>query len=192
MSTPAARVEAAMAAAPRADFLPSPARPFAGLDEPLVLTGGQTCSQPSTVRAMLLLLEVSVGDRVLDVGSGSGWTTALLAALVGPTGRVDGVELRADLARWGGANVAAAGWRRARVHRAIDVLGWPEQAPYDRILVSADAPRVPGGLVAQLREGGRLVLPVRGTMTVVERRGGRAVVVAKTGRYVFVPLVTGE
>lgn len=192
MATAAERVERAFERAPRADFLPEEVRGRAGFDAPLELTGGQTSSQPSTVRTMLRLLDVRSGDRVLDVGSGSGWTTALLAALVGSTGRVDGVEVRPDLAEWGAANVAAAGWEQAQIHQAGDELGWPEQAPYDRILVSADAPRVPEALVAQLNEGGRLVLPVRGTMTIVERSGGRAQIVGTAGEYMFVPLVVGE
>lgn len=191
MVTAAERVDRALARVPRAGFLPPEARHLADLDEPLALGGGQTSSQPSTVRAMLELLDVPPGARVLDVGSGSGWTTALLAALAGPTGRVDGVEVRPDLAEWGAANVAAAGWQ-ASIHRATGELGRPEGAPYDRILVSADAPNVPAQLADQLAEGGRLVLPVRGTMTIVERSGGVAAVIATAGRYVFVPLVVDE
>lgn len=183
------RVEAAMRAVPRESFLPEALRREAALDQPLELTAGQTCSQPTTVRTMLALLAPDVGDAVLDVGSGSGWTTALLAHLIGPTGSVHGVELREDLATWGGQNVTAAGMPWARVHLARPgVLGWPDAAPYQRILVSAEAQEVPAALTDQLAEGGRMVLPVRGTMTIVEKHDGVATVVRTTGTYRFVPL----
>lgn len=184
-----ARTDMAMQAVRRAGFLPPQVRGQADLDEPIELTAGQTCSQPTTVRAMLALLDPEPGDAVLDVGSGSGWTTALLAHLVGATGVVHGVELRADLAAWGGRNVAATGMSWAHTHQAEpDVLGWPAAAPYQRILVSAEAQEVPAQLTEQLADGGRLVLPVRGTMTVVETLDGVAQVVRTAGAYRFVPL----
>ena len=184
-----ARADEAMQSVPRDAFLPAELRSEAARDEPIELTAGQTCSQPTTVRAMLALLDPEPGDAVLDVGSGSGWTTALLAHLVGATGVVHGVELRADLATWGGQNVAATGMSWAHTHQAEpDVLGWPATAPYQRILVSAEAQEVPGQLTQQLADGGRLVLPVRGTMTVVESRDGVAQVVHTAGAYRFVPL----
>src|SRR3954447_19953996 len=96
----------AMDAVPRTGFLPGNARSRAGFDGPLLIGHGQTSSQPRTVAAMLELLDVRRGHRVLDVGSGSAWTTALLAELTGPTGSVIGVELVPELARWGGENLA--------------------------------------------------------------------------------------
>ena len=183
------RVDAAMTAVRREGFLPERWRGEAHLDQPFELVAGQTCSQPTTVRTMLALLDPQPGDVVLDVGSGSGWTTALLAHLVGATGAVHGVELREDLATWGGQNVVDAGMPWAQVHHARPgVLGWPDGAPYQRILVSAEAQEVPKELTDQLAEGGRMVLPVRGTMTVVESHNGTAEVVATGGSYRFVPL----
>src|SRR6478609_8802879 len=102
------RVQQAFAAVPRAGFLPRGARSRAGHDGPILIGHGQTNSQPRTVADMLRLLDVQPGQRVLDVGSGSGWTTALLAHLTGPTGEVVGVELEPALARWGAANLAAS------------------------------------------------------------------------------------
>lgn len=184
------RVDRAMQSVRREGFLPEALRPEAHLDQPFELTAGQTCSQPTTVRAMLALLDPEPGDTVLDVGSGSGWTTALLAHLVGATGIVHGVELREDLATWGGQNVAATGMGWAHVHQAEpEVLGRPAAAPYQRILVSAEAQEVPAQLTEQLADGGRLVLPVRGTMTVVESHDGAAQVVHTAGAYRFVPLL---
>ena len=173
----------------RRDFLPEHQRRWAGADHPLPLGHGQTCSQPTTVADMLELLEVAPGQRVLDVGAGSGWTTALLAHLVGPTGSVVGVELVPELAASGAANVAATDQPWAVVHRAQPgVLGWPDAAPYDRILVSAEARELPDALVAQLVPGGVLVVPVRGRMLRVRLGTDGSADVREHGRYAFVPL----
>jgi len=117
---------------PRTAFLPDDVRSRADEDRPLPIGEGQTSSQPRTVAAMLRLLEVHSGHRVLDVGAGSGWTTALLAHLVGPAGSVLGVELSPALARWGAANVVASGHPWAQLREAAPgVLGAPEEAPFD-------------------------------------------------------------
>ncbi len=182
-------VEAAFEAVPRSGFLPRGARFRARFDVPIMIGHDQTCSQPSTVRAMLRLLEVRPGDRVLDVGSGSAWTTALLAHLTGPTGSVIGVELVPQLAAWGAENLARTAFTWASVHQSLlGVLGWPAQAPYDRVLVSAEARSLPGALVDQLADGGRLVVPVDGTMVLGVRRGDD-LVTSEHGSYRFVPLL---
>lgn len=181
-------LDAAFEAAPRAAFLPPRARHRAGHDGPIHIGRGQTSSQPRTVRAMLELLEVRAGQHVLDVGAGSGWTTALLAELVGPDGRVHGVELEPSLARWGAANLARGPWTRASIAPARPgVLGLPEHAPYDRVLVSAEADALPGALLAVLADDARMVVPVRGEMTLVVRSHGHEVVTTH-GAYRFVPL----
>lgn len=182
------RVDAALAAHPRTGFLPRRLRRRAREDRPLPIGHGATSSQPSTVATMLRLLDVPPGARVLDVGAGSGWTTALLAHLVGPAGSVVGVELEPDLAAWGAANVAATGQGWARVVVADpDVLGLPQEAPFDRILVSAEAPEVPGALVDQLGPAGRMVAPVAGGLAVVQRTHDGVRVTRHEG-YRFVPL----
>jgi protein-L-isoaspartate(D-aspartate) O-methyltransferase len=190
-ATPAAAttpdaVEAAMAATPRANHLPLGQQQYAGLDRALPIGYGQTNSQPTTVRAMLRALRVGPGMRVLDVGSGSGWTTVLLARLVGETGTVVGVERIAELVTDGGRAVAAAGLPWASVRLAGPVLGAPEAAPFDRILVSAQGNEVPGPLVDQLAEDGLMVVPVDGLLLRVDARGREE----NLGHYVFVPLVT--
>jgi len=189
----ARRVRAAMATQPRERFLPASERRRASYDGPLDIGHGQTNSQPRTVRAMLELLDVRPGQRVLDVGSGSGWTTALLAALVGPTGSVLGLERVPDLVLTGSANVEAARMPWARVRASVaGVLGAPDEAPFDRVLVSAMATRLPEPLVAQLDVAGILVVPVAGRMLRVERDAnapdGRRL--TEHGRYRFVPLIT--
>lgn len=179
-------VEDAFAATPRRDFLPRGVRRRAAYDGPLAIAAGQTNSQPRTVDDMLRLLDVRPGQRVLDVGAGSGWTTALLAHLVGPTGVVAGVELEPSLVSFGAANLAAVDRPWASIRLATPrVLGDPDGAPYDRILVSAMPDTLPTSLVDQLADDGVLVIPVAGTMLRVSNPGA---VVSEHGRYRFVPL----
>ncbi|MDQ3384161.1 MAG: protein-L-isoaspartate O-methyltransferase [Actinomycetota bacterium] len=186
---PSDRVEEAMRAAPRRDYLPMVHRWAADQDRAIRIGHGSTCSQPSTVRAMLELLETRPGDRVLDVGSGSGWTTAILAHLVGPEGSVRGTELVPELVRDAARRLSGAGLAAARVQQADpDVLGDPEHAPYDRILVSAETDRMPQALVDQLAEGGRLVLPLEGRLTGITRHGQELSTMRAPGYYRFVPL----
>lgn len=181
-------VAEAFAAQPRERFLPQNARHRAAEDTPIQIGRGQTCSQPRTVAAMLDLLEVHTGQRVLDVGSGSGWTTALLAQLTGAAGSVVGVELEPELVAFGSAHLAQAGvpWASIRLAEA-EVLGLPSAAPFDRILVSADPRRLPEELVAQLAEGGRMVIPIDGWLTLVVKES-QTVRATRHGPYRFVPL----
>jgi protein-L-isoaspartate(D-aspartate) O-methyltransferase len=173
----------------RADFLPDKQRPYANEDRALGIGYEQTNSQPSTVYAMLQLLDVQPGQQVLDVGCGSGWTTALLASMVGETGEVFGVEIVPELAAWGRLNLQAYPFGWASVRDADpDVLGLPDLAPYDRILVSAEAHKLPYALVDQLKEGGLMVVPISGRMAVVTRTEGDPDV-AYVGHFMFVPLI---
>lgn len=179
-------IDEAMVAEDRRHFLPESVREYASEDRPLPIGSGATNSQPSTVRSMLELLDAQVGDRVLDVGSGSGWTTAILSRLVGVHGSVIGLELEPTLVAWSRENLGLRG--NVRIEQAYEgVLGWPESAPYDRILVSAMADELPQELVDQLADGGVLVAPIDSVMTTV-RRAGSQIRTAEHGRYRFVPL----
>ena len=182
------RLAAAFAAAPRERFLPPRLREHSDLDMPLRLGHGQTNSQPTTVANMLELLDVAPGQRVLDVGAGSGWTTALLAHLVGEHGRVLAVERIAALRDGAAAAVADIEW--ATVHLATaGVLGLPKYAPYDRILVSAQPEVLPVTLVQQLEVGGVMVIPVARQMLRVRRDEQNVILITSHGEYAFVPLV---
>ena len=191
--TAAGALDIAFAAQPRRRFLPRATVGDAAQDSPLAIGYGQTNSQPRTVRAMLELLDVRPGQRVLDVGAGSGWTTALLAELTGASGTIIGVELVPDLARRAAGAVGTAGvpWasvREADPHR----LGAPDDGPFHRVLVSAMATTLPDDLVAQLHPHGVLVVPVDGRMLRVERGADpqEPPTVTEHGSYRFVPLVT--
>lgn len=183
------RLREVFAVVDRADFLPPAQRGSANQDRAIHIGYRQTNSQPSTVAAMLDLLEVCPGHRVLDVGCGSGWTTALLGCLVGQTGEVYGVELVPELVAWSRQNLLGYPMPWVSVHQARpDVLGLPAVGPFDRILVSAEARSMPASLVDQLDDHGVMVVPVRGRMTRV-RRTAEGIDEEQHGHYAFVPLI---
>lgn len=183
------RIDAAFAAVPREWFLPPSQQHRAAYDGPIEIGHGQTNSQPRTVANMLRLLDVHEAMGVLDVGSGSGWTTGLLAHLVGERGTVRGLEIVPELVAQGQGNLARGDWPWARIEQATPgEYGDPAGAPYDRILVSAGARELPATLVGQLSPAGRLVVPVAGEMLLVELDDGQPVV-SRHGPYRFVPLV---
>lgn len=173
----------------RADFLPSSWRDSADIDRPFPIGFGQTNSQPTTVRRMLLWLDPQPGDKVLDVGSGSGWSTALLATLVGKKGTVYAVERFSGLVEMGRKNCAKYDLSQCSFYEAGPMLGLPEHAPYDRILVSATAQELPRELLAQLAAGGRMVIPVGDTILEVYKAGEDSCDITPHAGYEFVPLL---
>ncbi|MGC5585305.1 protein-L-isoaspartate O-methyltransferase family protein [Ornithinimicrobium sp. W1665] len=182
-------VRRAMDATPRAGYLPEGVRERAGIDAPVAIGHEATCSQPTTVRTMLDLLDVRPGQQVLDVGCGSGWTTAILARLVGAEGRVVGVDIVPELVEDAAARLRRDGLGRAEVRVAAEgELGAPDAAPFDRILVSAMARELPEELVDQLVDDGRMVLPLEGRLVTVTRAAGEAKIEPAPGWYRFVPL----
>lgn len=186
---PASRIIAAFHAIPRVAFLPRGMRQFANFDEPLPIGYGQTNSQPSTVRHMLEWLDPQPGSSVLDLGSGSGWTSALLGWLVGPKGHVHAVEIIPELLTLGWQNCQKLDITNVTFHAAGTTIGLPERAPYDRILVSASARELPMALIDQLALGGTMVLPVGSAVMVVTKPlVGRLTITSHPG-FRFVPLV---
>lgn len=176
----------------REDFLPAAKRHEAGYNRPVQIGFGQTNSQPSTVADMLRLLDVKPGQHILDVGAGSGWTTAILGDLVTETGTVLGLELIPDLAETAQEALRHDDVPWTRLETADrDILGAPEQAPFDRILVSAEATHLPSELVEQLTPQGIMVIAVAGSMLRVQRRGDDPsdAEITQHGLYRFVDLI---
>jgi protein-L-isoaspartate(D-aspartate) O-methyltransferase len=183
-----ARVLDAMRAVPRHRFVPEALRASAYDDRPLPIGRGQTISQPFVVAYMAEVLALEPTDRVLEVGSGSGYAAAVLARLVS---EVHGIELEPELHERSVRTLEELGYRNVHLRQGDGFLGWPEVAPFDAILMSCAAARVPQPLWDQLAIGGRLLYPQEGTF------GQRLVLVTKTpeGRVVqelhpvrFVPM----
>ena len=172
----------------RKDFVPAESQALAHSDQPIHIGYQQTISQPSTVAFMLELLNAEKGQRVLDIGSGSCWTTALLAHIVGPEGLVKGLERVEELVAFGAQNLAKYHFTHAQVERAGSELGKPKDTPYDRILVSAAARAFPKELLSQVREEGIIVLPVRDAVWKVLRVEHQPLIEKFEG-YIFVPLI---
>src|SRR5215204_1883018 len=184
------RVLAAFSEVPRARFVPPAAAGQAYLDEPIRIPQGQVTTQPSLIARMVAALGLTGSERVLEVGTGLGFQTAILALLAR---QVVSIERFADLAEQARANLAAAGLGRVTVVVGDGTLGVPEHAPYQAIVVSAASPWVPGPLVEQLTDGGRLVHPVgpggHEQVTAFSRQADRLVVEARLVPARFVPLV---
>ena len=149
----------AMAQVPRERFVPAEVRHMAYLDIPLSIGEGQTISQPTMVAEMTAALRLSPRDKVMEVGTGSGYQAAVLAQLA-PQGMVVTVERLPELAARAEATLLDLDYRNLVVEMAGPVLGCPERGPYDAILVAAAAPAIPLSLLAQLRVGGRMAVPV--------------------------------
>ena len=183
------RLEKAFAAVKREDFLPPNHRASADYDGPIPIGYGQTNSQPLTVRRMLEWLDVQPSDKVLDVGAGSGWTSALLSHLVGQKGRVIATEIVPELVTFGRSNCQKAGAKNVQFYQAGKTLGRRQEEPYDRILVSAAATELPIELVDQLKTPGRMVIPIGYAIHVIDKdEAGELHEVVHDG-YMFVPLL---
>ena len=186
-----ARVLAAMRAVPRHEFVPAELRARAYEDSPLPIGHGQTISQPYIVAFMTEQLAPQPGQRVLEIGTGSGYQAAVLSKLVAEVFTIEIVE---PLATRAAADLARLGCKNVRVRAGDGYQGWPDAAPFDAIIVTCAPDHVPEPLVRQLREGGRMVIPVGEDgvqeLCVLEKRDGkierRAVLPVR-----FVPM-TGE
>ena len=184
------RVLDAFRAVPRVGFLPPGAAGQAYLDAPIRIPHGQVTTQPSLIARMVAALGLTGSERVLEVGTGLGFQTAILAQLAG---EVVSVERFADLAAQAQANLAAAGLARVTVVVGDGTLGVPRHAPYQAIVVAAASPSVPVPLIEQLAPGGRLVHPVgpggREQVTAFHKETDRLVTDARLTAAYFVPLV---
>jgi protein-L-isoaspartate(D-aspartate) O-methyltransferase len=167
------RVVAAMRRVPRHRFVQEALRTRAYGDHPLPIGEEQTISQPFIVGLMTSLLELTGREKILEVGTGSGYQTAVLAELAR---RVCSIERLPRLAERARANLESLGYDNVWVRVGNGALGWPDEAPFDRIIVTAGGPSIPPPLVQQLADGGRMVLPVgradNQVLTVVDNVGG--------------------
>jgi protein-L-isoaspartate(D-aspartate) O-methyltransferase len=171
-----AAVLKAMLKVPRHLFVPESYRREAYGDYPLPIGGGQTISQPYIVAFMTESLALKPGDKVLEIGTGSGYQAAVLACLAD---HVYSIEIDPDLARKSAAVLKSAGFPNVRIKSGDGFFGWPEHAPFDAIIVTCAADRVPPRLLDQLGEGGRLILPLEKqpayqVLTLFTRRKGRS------------------
>ncbi|MBU1657566.1 protein-L-isoaspartate O-methyltransferase [bacterium] len=172
----------------RADFIDNSTILDVYEDYPLPIGYGQTISQPTTVAMMLEMLEPKSGQKILDIGSGSGWTTALLAFIVGDEGFVTGMERVPQLVEFGKTNLEKYGFKNAKINQAANRLGI-EGEKFDRILVSAAAEEFPYELSAQLKTGGKLVVPVKNSIYEITKKENGELEALEHYGFTFVPLI---
>ena len=176
----------------RREFVPSELKEFAYDDTALPIAGGQTISQPYTVAFMIELLAPFAGQKILDIGLGSGWTTGILARITGDGGKVYAMEINSELYEFGKANLEKFGYKNIQLFNRSGARGLPAYAPFDRILVSATASHVPEALKLQLAPGGRLVLPIGpvfgSSIFVVEKLRDGSFLEKSFPGFAFVPL----
>jgi len=184
------RVLSAMRRVPRHLLVPEAYRAQAYADHPLPIGEGQTISQPYVVGLMTEALALQPGDRVLEIGTGSGYQAAVLAEIVTA---VYSIEIRDNLAKQARKDLQSLGYHHVHVTCGDGYGGWPEHAPFDAIIITAAADHIPPPLIRQLKEGGRLILPLGSTvyyqmLTLVEKRDGD-LKLKQMGSVRFVPMV---
>mgnify|MGYP002412504733 CR=1 FL=1 len=176
----------------RVDFVPEDLEDAAEKDIPLPIGHGQTISQPLTVAFMMELLDPRPGQRILDIGSGSGWTTAILSHIVGEKGTVIGLERIVELCERGRKNVQKYGYISkgiATIECSDGSRGYTKYAPYDRILVSASTEEIPQELKGQLAVGGKMVIPLRNSICYLEKKAKNDFSIEQFRGFAFVPSV---
>lgn len=187
------RVLAAMEKIPRHLLVGERYRHEAYADHPLPIGEGQTISQPYVVALMTEALKLKAADRVLEIGTGSGYQAAVLAEIVRD---VKSIEIRQGLARTAAAKLKELGYANVAVKYGDGYFGWEEHAPFDAIIITASVNHIPPPLIKQLKEGGRLILPLGSTvyyqtLTLVTKRKGGELDVQQLDPVAFVPM-TGE
>jgi protein-L-isoaspartate(D-aspartate) O-methyltransferase len=187
-------VQRALRVVPRHSFLPGVDLRFAYADEAVALKWANgralsSVSQPTMVASMLEMLDVHRGARVLEIGTGSGYNAALLSELAGDEGLVVSIEVDAQLAEVAKSLLRSAGYGRVEVHTADGRMGWPQAAPYDRIVVTASSPGPEECWVQQMTDGGRMVVPLaRELEAVIFDKAGDALVRDGSCPALFIPL----
>lgn len=185
------RIISAFKSVKRENFVLDEQKKYAYVDDPLPLMAGQTISQPTTVAIMTEALEPLPGQKILEIGTGSGYQATILSKIGGSKGKVVTIERIPELYEFAKNNLSR--FRNVKVILGDGSLGWPKSAPFDRIIVTAAAPKIPETLFSQLKEGGILVTPVgkellSQKMLKVKKFKGKKVV-EDLGYFVFVPLI---
>jgi len=176
----------------RVDFLPENIKHLAELNEALPIGYGQTISQPLVVAFMLELLQPQEGEKILDIGSGSGWTTALLAEIVGEKGKVIGIEIVPELVKFGKKNVEKYNFIEKKIAEIIcadGTKGYKKEVPFDKILVSASAKKCYSAWKEQLKVGGRIVTPIATSIWLFVKKSEENFEEKEFPGFVFVPLI---
>ena len=178
----------------REDFVQAETKPLAYFDEALPIGSSQSISQPSVVAFMLEELDPQEGERVLDLGAGSGWTSALLAAIVGPKGKVIALDIVPEIVKFGKENIAKYNYIKkgeVEYHCQDGDKGFPEYAPFDRILVSAalSEKKLPRAWKEQLRVYGKIVVPFQDTIWVLTKTKENEFEEKECPGFAFVPFV---
>jgi protein-L-isoaspartate(D-aspartate) O-methyltransferase len=176
----------------RVDFLPENLKHLAEINEALPIGFGQTISQPLVVAFMLELLQPREGEKILDIGSGSGWTTALLAEIVGEKGKVIAIEVIPELKEFGKKNVAKYNFLEKGIVEFVcgdGSKGWKEEAPFDKILVSATAKECYLAWKEQIKVGGKIVTPIGNSIWLFVKKSEKNFEEFEYPGFVFVPLI---
>lgn len=176
----------------REDFVPEGLRSEADINAPLPIGYGQTISQPLTVAFMLELLQPKAGDKILDIGSGSGWQTAMLAYCVGDKGKVYAIERIPELVEFGKNNVAKYSYIEKGIIEFVcgdGSKGLKEKAPFDKIIAAASAKEIPQEWKRQLKVGGRIVTPVKDSIWLLVKKSDKKFEEKEFFGFAFVPLI---
>ncbi len=176
----------------RKDFLPDDVKNLAELNEALPIGFGQTISQPLTVAFMLEILQPKKGEKILDIGSGSGWTTSLLAQIVGEKGKVIAIEIIPELKKLGEKNAEKYNFVKKRIAEFIlddGSKGYEKEAPYDKILASASGENLPLAWKKQLKVGGRIVCPIGNSIWLFIKESDNNFEKIEYPGFAFVPLI---
>ena len=179
----------------RGDFLPEDLKNLAEINEALPIGQGQTISQPLVVAFMLEQLQPKLGEKILDIGSGSGWTAALLAQIVGGKGRVIAIEIVPELKDFGENNVSKYNFIKKGIVRFIlsdGSKGFSEESPFDKILASASTDKIPESWKEQLKVGGKIVAPVGSSIKTIIKKSEVEFEEIDYPGFVFVPLIKGK